>query len=150
MFERMTETRAGLQTRRLARTARYLAQVDSTQAEARRLLMAGVPDGTVVVAGEQTAGRGRLGRAWHSPPGNLYASLVLRPSLPLAEWPQCTMAAALAIAGTLDALPVPGVALKWPNDVLIDGRKVAGMLAEAMDASLIVGFGVNANAELPA
>src|SRR5262245_35839744 len=110
MFERMTETRAGWQTRRLARTAHYVAQVDSTQAEARRFLIDGAPDGTVVVAGEQTAGQGRLGRAWQSPPGNLYVSLVLRPSLPLTEWPQCTMAAALAIAGALDALFVRGVA----------------------------------------
>lgn len=123
-----------------------LDSVGSTNDEARRR----VEDGTaadllVVTAARQTAGRGRRGRVWESPEGNLHASFALRIHRPLSEAAQIGFVAALCLAEALDEL-VPGhdVRCKWPNDVLIDGRKVAGMLLEsAGDGWLVLGIGVD-------
>lgn len=123
-----------------------LDSVGSTNDEARRR----VEDGTaadllVVTAARQTAGRGRRGRVWESPEGNLHASFAIRVGRPLAEAAQIGFVAALALAEALDDV-VPGhdVRCKWPNDVLIDGRKVAGMLLEsAGDGWLVLGIGVD-------
>ena len=126
-------------------------RLESTNDEARRLAEQGAAAGAVVVAGEQIKGRGRHGRAWASPPGNLYASLLLRPEGTLAEVAQLSLVASLALAEALIALapPAADVRVKWPNDVLVRGAKVAGLLlesaAEADDrvAWLIIGSGVN-------
>jgi BirA family transcriptional regulator, biotin operon repressor / biotin---[acetyl-CoA-carboxylase] ligase len=137
--------------------------VGSTNDEARQLARNGAADGTVVWALEQTAGRGRRGRRWASPRGNLYASLLLRPVCPPDRAAQLGFAASLAIGDMLGEL-VPGIvglACKWPNDVLLAGHKIAGILLESeasrADAPnfLIVGVGVNlasapADAEFPA
>jgi BirA family transcriptional regulator, biotin operon repressor / biotin---[acetyl-CoA-carboxylase] ligase len=129
-----------------------LAAAGSTNDEARRLAEAGAPEGTVVWAREQTAGRGRHGRPWASPPGNLYCSIVLRPDRPPREAAQLAMVAGCALADALDRLgPPPGLAvgLKWPNDLLLGGAKAAGILLEASGGVdercdwLIVGTGVN-------
>jgi len=136
-------------TRRVATSVYEFARVDSTQSEARRLIAAGRADGALVLAAEQSAGHGRFERVWQSPPGNVYMSFVLQPLPPLPAWPQLLMAASLALAETLDALGVADAGLKWPNDVLIDGRKVAGLLAEVEGDYLILGIGLNANAPLP-
>jgi len=134
------------------RDIRWLAETDSTQRVARELGRAGVPEGTVVIAEAQTAGRGRLGRTWHSPRGvNLYCSIVLRPPLSPAAVPQVALVAGVAAAAALAETPGLAPRLKWPNDVLIDGRKVAGILTE-MEAEVervhhvILGIGVNLNA----
>src|SRR6266436_1207365 len=94
--------------------------VGSTNDEAKALARAGTPEGTLVWAAAQTAGRGRRGRAWQSPPGNLYLSLVLRPDGPAARAPQLGFVAALALGDALDQLAGPGLQLryKWPNDLL--------------------------------
>jgi BirA family transcriptional regulator, biotin operon repressor / biotin---[acetyl-CoA-carboxylase] ligase len=126
-------------------------QIDSTNEEAKRLASAGAPAGTLVWAGEQLAGRGRRGRGWASPPGNLYASLLLRPACPPAQACQLNFVAAVALAEAVSALLPAGaeVALKWPNDVLVRGAKVSGILLEAsaaLDRSvdwLVIGAGVN-------
>jgi BirA family transcriptional regulator, biotin operon repressor / biotin---[acetyl-CoA-carboxylase] ligase len=137
--------------------------VNSTNDEAKRLARAGVEEGTLVWALQQTAGRGRRGRGWSSPRGNLYASLVLRPACPLDRAAQLGFVAALAVCDALAAL-VPGLrdpALKWPNDVLVGGRKIGGILLESEigdggnPAFVIVGVGINlvsapVNAEFPA
>jgi BirA family biotin operon repressor/biotin-[acetyl-CoA-carboxylase] ligase len=129
----------------------WYAEIDSTQRVARELAHAGAPEGTVVFAETQTAGRGRLGRTWHSPPGtNLYCSIVLRPALAAARVPELALVAGLAVARAVDTVGLRAL-LKWPNDVLVDGRKAAGILTE-MEAELervhvvIVGIGVNVNA----
>jgi len=134
------------------RDIRWLAETDSTQRVARELGRAGAPEGTVVIAEAQTAGRGRLGRTWHSPRGvNLYCSIVLRPPLPPAAVPQVALVAGVAAAAALAETPGLAPRLKWPNDVLIEGRKVAGILTE-MEAEVervhhvILGIGVNLNA----
>lgn len=117
--------------------------IDSTSDEARRLAEAGAAAGTVVWARTQTGGRGRLGRSWSSPPGNLYTSVILRPAIPLRTAPELSFVAAVAVADALAAV-VPGphrVALKWPNDVLLDGAKISGLLLETATAGPGVGKG---------
>jgi BirA family transcriptional regulator, biotin operon repressor / biotin---[acetyl-CoA-carboxylase] ligase len=133
-------------TTHIATTTRRLETTASTQTEARRLIAAGKGDGLAVLAAEQHAGRGRFGREWFSPAGNLYLSLVLKPPQPLSFWPQFTMLAALAVASALESVPAGPVGLKWPNDVLLADRKVAGILAEVAGEYLILGIGVNVNA----
>jgi BirA family biotin operon repressor/biotin-[acetyl-CoA-carboxylase] ligase len=137
------------QTRHIATRIYRLSRVDSTQAMAARMVVEGAFGGALIVAVEQTSGRGRLARTWHSPVGNLYLSLILKPPMPLSAWPQASLWAALALAETLDSYGFQGVALKWPNDVLLGGKKVAGVLAEIIADSLILGVGINVNAELP-
>lgn len=142
---------AGMPTRRLGRPLIYHRVIDSTNEEARRLAAAGSPEGTLVIAESQTAGRGRRGRRWVAPAGRcLLFSLLLRPALPPKRLFALTMAAGLAVRGAImDQLGlVP--ALKWPNDVYIAGRKAAGILVESAFAGqelefVVVGIGVNVN-----
>jgi BirA family transcriptional regulator, biotin operon repressor / biotin---[acetyl-CoA-carboxylase] ligase len=121
------------------------AEVASTMDEARVRAGDGAPDGTVVVARRQTGGRGRQGRDWFSPEGNLHASVLLRPGVAPTRLTELGFAAALAVADATDAvLPGGRSRLKWPNDVLVDGAKVAGVLVEIIeDAAAIVGIGMN-------
>ena len=127
-----------------------LDRIDSTNEEAHRRARSGAAEGTFIWAREQTGGRGRRGRIWSSPPGNLYVSLLLRPGVPPAQAAQLGFVAAVAIAETLRAsLPAERrVNCKWPNDLLIDGAKVAGILPEAEAAgrrveALVLGMGIN-------
>jgi BirA family transcriptional regulator, biotin operon repressor / biotin---[acetyl-CoA-carboxylase] ligase len=127
-------------------------ELDSTQRLARELARGGADEGTTVIAERQTAGRGRLGRHWHSPPGlNLYCSVVLRPAVAPAAVPCLALIAGLAVVDAVREVAGLAGALKWPNDVLLDGRKVAGILTE-MEAEVervhfvIAGIGVNVNA----
>ena len=124
---------------------RHHERIGSTNDEARRLARDGAPHGTVVHADEQTAGRGRLQRGWYSPPGNLYLSIVLRPEVPLERRGELSFIAALAVVDALDTLLPKTVrsALKWPNDVLVDGGKISGILIESDGDAAIVGIGVN-------
>jgi len=127
------------------------ASIDSTNEEAKRLAAAGAASGTLVWAREQTAGRGRRGRGWVSPVGNLYLSLLLRPGCAPAVACQVNFVTSVALAEAIaEFLPVGKVvALKWPNDVLVGGAKVSGILLEASAAAdgsvewLVVGVGVN-------
>jgi BirA family biotin operon repressor/biotin-[acetyl-CoA-carboxylase] ligase len=131
----------------------YHAEVDSTNRVADALARAGAPEGTLVVADAQTAGRGRLGRSWFSPPGtSLFLSLVLRPEIRADAAHGYVFAAAVAVAEAATAWLPPGapVEIKWPNDVLVGGRKVSGInLPAQLDgdrvAWLVLGIGVNVN-----
>jgi BirA family biotin operon repressor/biotin-[acetyl-CoA-carboxylase] ligase len=144
-----------LTTERFGRRLECFETIDSTNVYAARLAREDTPEGTLVLAERQTRGRGRLGRSWVSPARmNLYASFVLRPRLAPADAPQLALAAAVAVARALAPLAAAAevpVAIKWPNDCLLDGRKVAGILTE-MDAevdrirSVVLGIGVNLNA----
>jgi BirA family biotin operon repressor/biotin-[acetyl-CoA-carboxylase] ligase len=138
------------------RHVHWLAEVDSTQRVARERARAGAPEGTVVIAERQTAGRGRLGRQWHSPAGvNLYCSVVLRPPLPPSAVPQLGLVVGVAVAAAVEEETGRRPAIKWPNDVLLAGRKIVGILTE-MDSEVdrvhhvIAGIGVNLNAPLRA
>jgi BirA family biotin operon repressor/biotin-[acetyl-CoA-carboxylase] ligase len=121
----------------LGRPRLHLRETGSTNDRARELAAAGAPHGTLVTAGAQTAGRGRQGRVWSAPPGHaLLLSLVLRDAHPLLP-----LAAAVAVADSVGE----EATIKWPNDVLLDGRKVAGILAEGrpQEGWAILGIGVN-------
>lgn len=149
------EIQHGLATRWLAQTIHYFDETDSTNRVAEGLARAGAPHGTAVVAESQSAGRGRLGRRFHSPPFvNLYTSIVLRPELSLPDAPAWTLASAVAVADAVaEAIgDDQAVEIKWPNDVLIDGRKACGILLElAAEATrvafLVLGIGVNLNVD---
>jgi len=125
----------------------HLDRVDSTNLEAFRLFQGGESGPLWIWADEQTAGRGRLGRAWQSPPGNLYATFLWQSHAPQAAASQAGFVAALAVHDAVKALcPKAQLRLKWPNDVLLDGGKLCGLLAETLQASplvLAMGFGVN-------
>lgn len=139
-----------LQTRLLGKDIRYWAEIDSTNAALHRLLKEGCEEGTTVIADAQSAGRGRVGKPWFSPPGvNLHLSVLLKPAIKAAEARFLTLIGSLAIADALAPYNVrPQV--KWPNDVLVNDKKIAGVLAETQlqegrIAYLILGLGVNVN-----
>lgn len=142
---------ARLQTRWLGRALRIHETLASTNSAAMGLAQGGADHGTVVLADSQTGGRGRQGRAWHSPPGqNLYFSAVLRPDISPADAPPLSLAAAIGLGlGVSPFLPASPT-LKWPNDLLVQGRKLCGILVE-MSASarrinhVVVGVGLNVN-----
>jgi BirA family biotin operon repressor/biotin-[acetyl-CoA-carboxylase] ligase len=113
---------------------------------------AGAAEGTVVLASEQTVGRGRKGRGWASPSGGLWMSVVLRPTLPPESWPLIGFAAGAGAAAALESVSGKTIQLKWPNDLVLDGRKVGGILVESAGGFAILGIGINANVaieELP-
>jgi BirA family biotin operon repressor/biotin-[acetyl-CoA-carboxylase] ligase len=124
-----------------------LDSVDSTNEEAKRRAREGAEEGTLVWARQQTRGRGRRGREWSSPLGNLYLSLVLRPEAPQARHGELGFVAALALGETIGAFVPPLVELryKWPNDVLVSGRKASGILLESESGAawVVLGVGVN-------
>ncbi len=127
--------------------------VGSTNDVARELASEGWPEWTVVMAEEQTKGRGRFGRRWASPPGGLWFSIILRPCLAREDLQLLPLVASLAVARTLSDLYGLNTELRWPNDVLINGRKVCGILVENFFSGeellfSIVGIGINANFSL--
>jgi BirA family transcriptional regulator, biotin operon repressor / biotin---[acetyl-CoA-carboxylase] ligase len=129
----------------------YYEEIGSTNDEAFRLGLAGVPEGTALIAEKQNAGKGRLQRVWHSPAGkNIYTSIILRPKIESARAPQISILAGVAVAETLDSYCPDRIKLKWPNDVLIDGKKVCGILSQAKIAAneldfIVLGIGINVN-----
>jgi BirA family biotin operon repressor/biotin-[acetyl-CoA-carboxylase] ligase len=145
------ELRTGLAVKVVGREIRYLAATDSTNRQACALAEDGAAEGLVVIADQQSDGKGRLGRSWVSPPGvNLYLSVVLRPPLPPQAAPQLTFLSALAVSRAITAVSGLVPNHKWPNDVLINGHKVAGLLNEMSAESdriryVVLGIGVNLN-----
>ena len=146
-----TEISHKLPTRWLGRNLHCYRSVKSTNDLAAELAEQGAVEGTVVTAEEQTKGRGRLGRVWHSPAGTgVYLSIVFKPRLRPDNAPGISVATAVALADTLDVYLPGDVRIKWPNDVLIRGRKIAGILTElSAEGSrinhVIVGVGININ-----
>jgi len=135
---------------RLGRPYRFVEECASTQ----RLLDGDEVEGTTVATDHQTHGRGRLGRIWEAPPGRgLLFSVLLRPTSPMALWPELSLVAGDAVAAALGAETGVAAELSHPNDVLVGGRKVAGILPEATAGRVVLGVGVNVNQrpeELPA
>jgi BirA family biotin operon repressor/biotin-[acetyl-CoA-carboxylase] ligase len=133
---------------RFGRPYRFVESCESTQ----RLLGENDPEGAVVAADHQTAGRGRLGRVWEDVPGcAILVSVLLRPPVPMPTWPELSLVAGEAVARAVGALGV-AASLRHPNDVVVEGRKLAGLLAEASTGRVVLGIGVNANqdaADLP-
>jgi BirA family biotin operon repressor/biotin-[acetyl-CoA-carboxylase] ligase len=135
----------------IGREIHYFPEIDSTNLRAHEEAGRGAAEGTAVLADFQSHGRGRLARGWHSPAGlNLYASVILRPPIPPASAPQITLIAGVAVARALASVSGLEPGIKWPNDIYLNGRKVAGILSE-MDTRgeiirfVILGVGVNVN-----
>lgn len=145
-----------LRTEVLGRPLYFFPTLDSTNTYAARLARDGAPEGTVVIADMQTGGKGRLGRTWVSPPRvNLYLSVILRPAVSIATAPSINLLAGVAVAETIASVCGLTPAIKWPNDVLVNDKKVCGILAEMQAAgstlhAVILGIGVNLNAPLSA
>ncbi|TVP82189.1 MAG: biotin--[acetyl-CoA-carboxylase] ligase [Alkalicoccus sp.] len=127
----------------------FYRELPSTQPEAQRLFLEGAGEGTVVIADSQTSGRGRLGREWQSGEGKgLAMSIILTPGIPPYKAPQLTLAAAVSIVKAVNKMTGIDMEIKWPNDLLVDGRKVCGILTEMQSdpdqvRSVIVGIGLN-------
>lgn len=121
---------------------RYEERCPSTQ----RLLQPDDPEGAVAVAEEQSEGRGRLGRSWHAPAGtSVLVSIALRPAMESSRLPELSLIAGGAVAQAIADVTGLEPAIKFPNDLLLDGKKVAGILAESSDGQVVLGIGVNAN-----
>ncbi|GAB4335727.1 MAG: biotin--[acetyl-CoA-carboxylase] ligase [Candidatus Abyssubacteria bacterium] len=141
----------GLPSRIIGRSVVSFDSLPSTIDKAVELAQEGAPEGTVVVADAQTGGRGRLGRRWSSPPGvGIWTSIILRPSIPPREAPKLTLLIAVGVARTLTHSYGISARIKWPNDVIVDGKKICGVLTELLaeqDAVryIIASFGLNVN-----
>lgn len=123
---------------------RVVESLPSTNAEVAAAARHGAPEGLVVVAESQTAGRGRLDRAWTTPPrAGLTFSVLLRPTFPAASWGWLPLLAGLAMATPLTELSELAVTVKWPNDVLVGERKLGGILTEVVGTSVVIGVGLN-------
>ena len=142
---------AGMKTNRLGGTLITYPETGSTNSALARLGEEGAPEGTVLLAECQLQGKGRLGRVWASPPGvNLYGSVLLRPPITPLEAPQLTLLSAVAVARTVSLCTGLTPVIKWPNDILVNGRKVAGLLNEMTAetdrvSTVVLGIGVNLN-----
>jgi len=147
------EVRPFLRTRWIGKTIHYYRTVDSTNAQAYQLALRGAGEGEIVVAESQEKGRGRLGRHWFSPPfRNLYLSVILRPKMPPHQAPLITLMAAVATAEAIEKTSGLHPMMKWPNDLLMKGRKLAGLLNEIHSETdrihfVILGIGVNLNTD---
>lgn len=145
------EVGSRLTTQRMGREIRYFSVIDSTNQYAKRIAEEGAPDGTLVIADEQTAGKGRSGRHWVTPPGEAASfTLVLRPNLAPEKISMVTLVMGLAVANAVRRLYGLEAGIKWPNDVVVNGKKLCGILTE-MSAEIgevhyiVIGAGINAN-----
>ncbi len=142
MSDLTPETVLPLLRGRLGTPYRFVASCPSTQ----RLFGEDEPEGATVVADEQTAGRGRLGRTWEAPAGRaILCSVVLRPRAPMPLWPELSLVAGRAVAAALRAETGVDASLRHPNDVVVAGRKLVGVLPEAASGRVVLGIGVNVN-----
>jgi len=155
---RKNDITPGLKTKLIGKHIHLFPEIASTNTLAMEMATAGAPEGTVVIAERQTAGKGRLGRKWISPKGNLYLSVILRPHVPMHRAPLVTLMGAVAVASAIRTTCNLKAGIKWPNDILLSGKKVCGLLTE-MSAEqdrirhLVLGIGVDVNMdpeELPA
>lgn len=144
------EVKDGLNTQIIGKEIYYFPSTDSTNREAKILAYSKVPDGTVAVAEEQTSGKGRLSRNFYSPRGKgIWFSLVLRPNLVPSDAPKCTLMAAVAIAHAMERIGLRAQ-IKWPNDIMFNGKKLVGILTElsaemSRITYIVLGIGINVN-----
>lgn len=151
--ERVTadEIRLGLRTKFIGQQIHYEEVVESTQKIAHQLGMDDAPEGTVVIAEEQVAGRGRMDRVWYAPKHTgIWMSIILRPNIPPPQAPQLTLLTAVAIVQAIEQCTSLIPEIKWPNDILIKGKKITGILTELQAEadrihSVIIGIGINVN-----
>jgi BirA family biotin operon repressor/biotin-[acetyl-CoA-carboxylase] ligase len=145
------EIQLGLKTNFMGRHIHFEQIVSSTQKIAQSLANDGCPEGMIVVADEQTDGRGRMARAWYSPSGTgIWMSMIIRPNIPVNQTPQLTLLTAVAIVQAIEELTPLRPTIKWPNDIMLNGKKIVGILTELQAEadkvhSVIIGTGINVN-----
>jgi len=147
------KVKTGLQTQIVGQTIHSFRELTSTNDMAKEIAMKGAKEGTVIVAETQTRGRGRLGREWVSPQGGLWFSIILRPKVSPRDAPKLTLMISVAVAKTISKLFDLEAEIKWPNDILVKGKKVSGILTETNTKGdtlnfAVVGVGINANLNL--
>ncbi|MCJ7839480.1 biotin--[acetyl-CoA-carboxylase] ligase [Lederbergia sp. NSJ-179] len=141
----------GLETKVLGQHIIHLETTESTQLIAHQEAAKGAPEGTIVISEEQTRGKGRMAREWHSAKGKgIWMSLIIRPVLPLEKAPQFTLIAAIAVARAIEDVTGLEPEIKWPNDLLLNGKKMTGILTELQGEAdqinyLVIGIGMNVN-----
>ncbi len=149
---RESDIKPGLKTRVIGKEIHILSEVASTNTLAMEMAAKGAPEGTAVIAEVQTAGKGRLGRKWISPKGNIHLSVILRPAIPMHKAPLITLMGAVAVASAIRKQCGLEAGIKWPNDILFAGKKVSGLLTE-MSAEqdrirhIVLGIGMDVNME---
>jgi len=145
------EIKIGLKTRKMGHHVHFEETVTSTQKIAQTLANEGAEEGTIVVAEQQTNGRGRMARQWYSPSGTgIWMSLIIRPNIAVQATPQLTLLTAVAIVQAIEEITPLKPDIKWPNDILINGKKLVGILTELQAEadrvhSIIIGTGINVN-----
>jgi len=147
------EIMSGLKTKIFGKQAYYFDSIDSTQNQAMKMASDQTNNGTIIIAEKQTSGKGRLGRKWISPKGGIWFSVILRPKFDISVITLFPIASALALANAIENTMGIKTELKWPNDITIKGKKVAGMLVDASIESnkienLILGVGINFSVEV--
>ncbi|WP_078430825.1 biotin--[acetyl-CoA-carboxylase] ligase [Alkalihalobacterium alkalinitrilicum] len=145
------EIKVHLKTGKIGQELTHFESLPSTQEVAHRLAQEGALEGHVVIADEQTSGKGRLGRVWHSPIGtSISMSIILRPKVSPQKAPQLTLLAAVAVVKGIEKTTGLQCSIKWPNDILLNGKKIVGILTEMQSEpdyvhSVIIGIGINVN-----
>ncbi|WP_163100972.1 biotin--[acetyl-CoA-carboxylase] ligase [Peribacillus alkalitolerans] len=146
-----SEIRMGLKTKTMGQAISYFETIDSTQKVAHMLANEGADEGTIVIAEEQIQGKGRMARNWHSPKyTGVWMSTILKPNIPLQRAPQLTLLAAVAVVQAIEEITDLSPLIKWPNDILVNGKKITGILTEMQAESdkinsIILGIGINVN-----
>ena len=151
-YIKSSEISKGLNTRYVGKNLYVFNEVGSTNTIAKFLSKNGIGNGSVVIAEKQTAGRGRSGKSWESPLGGVWLSIILKPDVEQSKFPLITLATGVAVAKTLEKVGVENPEIKWPNDIMINGKKVCGILTEAVAKfntveNVIIGVGIDANLE---
>ena len=145
-----SEISKNLNTKHIGKNIYIYSEVSSTNTIAKFLSKNGAENGSVVIAEKQTAGRGRSGNSWESPLGGIWLSIILTPNADYSKIPLITLATGVAVAKTLEKIGVENPEIKWPNDIMINGKKVCGILTEAVTTfnnlkNVIIGVGIDAN-----
>ena len=149
-YIKSSEISKGLKTRYVGKNLYVFSEVGSTNTIAKFLSKNGIENGSVVIAEKQTAGRGRSGKSWESPLGGIWLSIILTPDVDYSKIPLITLATGVAVAKTLEEIGIENPEIKWPNDIMINGKKVCGILTEAITNfntidHVIIGVGIDAN-----
>jgi BirA family biotin operon repressor/biotin-[acetyl-CoA-carboxylase] ligase len=152
-YIKSSEISEGLDTKYIGKELYVFNEVSSTNTVAKFLSMHDVENGTVIISEKQTDAKGRSGKYWESPLGGVWLSIILKPNVDHSKLPLITLATGVAVAKTLEKIGVENPEIKWPNDIMIDGRKVCGILTEAVAKlntieNVIVGVGIDANLEI--
>ncbi|MCS4540837.1 MAG: biotin--[acetyl-CoA-carboxylase] ligase [Euryarchaeota archaeon] len=148
-----SEIKKGLQTKYIGKEIHHFKEIDSTNDFAKELAFKGAKEGTVVISEVQKAGKGRFGKTWISPSGGIWMSLILRPKISPHQAPKLTLITGVSVAEAIRQVCGLNVKIKWPNDILLNGKKLCGILTEMsgdMDTIeyVVIGIGINANVDV--